>query len=161
METQALDLKKKDPDSFSLDPENPEVLESIDLSLNKRLPQTDAPILSPILTSPRLRKIDSFSQEDVKPTPTIEEISGLPAPIRITLNLCEALNKEMKTTKKINNFINTMDENLKLTEQLIKRQEKRIDEFFQEVFDLFNKNFIKMAEMYKQNLKKSNATRVC
>jgi len=155
------DTKKKDPDSFSLDPE---VTEGIDTSEStKKAGQIEVdinigPVLSSIIASPKLPtpkhlKVDSFSIDDVKNSPPIEEISNFPVPLQLTLNLCKAFNKEAKVTKKINNFINTMNENLKLTEQLVKTQENRIDEFFQEVYDLFIKNFQSMTEVFKQNLK--------
>jgi len=165
MDPTTSDFKKKDPDSFSLDPDNPDILDTCDiLDLGRRPIQFDVqnlsmpPVLSPINVaspklSPKLRKMDSFSQEEMKPNPTFEDFVSFPMNIRMTLNLCESFNKETKTVKKINNFISTMEENLKLTESLVKSQEKRIDEFFQEVYDLFNKNFLKMAETYKQNLK--------
>lgn len=160
MDPTASDLKKKDPDSFSLDPDNLDTLDILDLG--KRPLQIDVqglpmpPVLSPINASPKLRKIDSFShfsQEDIKPAPSFNDLSNLPFNVRMTLNLCESFNKEMKIVKKVNSFVSTLEENLKLTEQLMKRQEKRIDEFFQEAYDLFSKNFLKMAEGYKQNLK--------
>jgi len=165
MDPTTSDFKKKDPDSFSLDPDAPDLLDNCDiLDLGRHPIQFNVqslsmpPVLSPINVaspklSPKLRKMDSFSQEEMKPNPTYEDFVSFPTNIRMTLNLCESFNKENKTVKKINNFVNTMEENLKLTESLVKSQEKRIDEFFQEVYDLFNKNFLKMADTYKQNLK--------
>jgi len=162
MDPSTSDIKKKDPDSFSLDPGDPaDILEAGDiLDLGKRPLQFEfqgfsmPPLLSPINgASPKLRKIDSFSQEEVKPTTPFEDLSSFPLNMRMTLSLCESFNKEAKTVKKINNFMRTMEENLELTESLVKSQEQRIDEFFQEVYDVFNKNFLKMSEGYKNNLK--------
>jgi len=161
MDPSTSDIKKKDPDSFSLDPGDPDILEAGDiLELGRRPLQFEfqgfsmPPLLSPINgASPKLRKLDSFSQEEVKPTPSLEDLSSFPLNMRMTLSLCQSFNKETKTVKKINNFMKTMEENLELTESLVNSQEKRIDEFFQEVYDLFIKNFLKMAEGYKNNLK--------
>jgi len=162
METVPVDQKKKDPDSFSLDPDA-EILETNEADFGKRAPpQIDVyetnnlgSVLSPLIASPKLHKIDSFSQEEVaaKNSMKKKEIKDFPIPIQLTLNLCQAFNKEVKTVKKITNFVNTLDDNLRLTEQLVANQEKRIDEFFQEVYDLFNKNFHTMTEVYKQNMK--------
>lgn len=40
-----------------------------------------------------------------------------------------------------------------MTEYFVKKQEKRIDEFFHEVYDFFNKNFMRMADSYKLTMK--------
>ena len=157
MDSSNSEVKKKDPDSFSLDPDIPDVLDSQDIYF--RPEQNDAqnvymsPTLHPVINSPRIRKNDSFSQEDGKVKHIADEFSTFPLNTRMTLNLCGTFNKELKSSKKINNFLSTMEENLKLTEQLVKRQEKRIDEFFQEIYDLFQKNFFKMSEVYKQSQK--------
>jgi len=155
------DTKKKDPDSFSLDPEVSEGVDAPDFTKRPAKTEVDfnvGPVLSSIIASPKLPspkhlKVDSFSQEDVKNSPPVEELSNFPIPLQLTLNLCKAFSKEAKVMRKINNFISTMNENLKLTEQLVKTQENRIDEFFQEVYDLFIKNFQSMTEVFKQNLK--------
>jgi len=156
------DQKKKDPDSFSLDPDA-EILENNNDILDfgrRNMPQIDVSeannlgsILSPLLPSPKLHKIDSFSQEAKNMTANKKDIKDFPIPIQLTLNLCQAFTKEIKTVKKIRSFMDNLEDNLRLTEQLVANQEKRIDEFFQEVYDLFNKNFHSMTEVLKQNLK--------
>jgi translation elongation factor P/translation initiation factor 5A len=145
------DPKKKDPDSFSLDPENPDSykkLTPID-SHQKGFTST----LSPI-QSPKLRKIGSFSDEPKQTkSALLIDTNNIPINFRVTLNLCKSFNKEVKTVTKITQSISSLDDSLRSTEHLLKKQEKRIDEFFQEIYDQFVKNFHKMTETYRLNLK--------
>ncbi len=137
------DSKKKDPDSFSLDPENPESAKrptTIDTQISHGNP------LSPMTTSPRLHKIDSFSQDDIRPATQGFDIMSYPPNMRITLGLCKSFNKESKTNKRVDSLLTSLEESMKMTEYFVKKQEKRIDEFFHEVYDFFNKNFMRMAD---------------
>jgi hypothetical protein len=143
--------KRKDPDSFSLDPDNPEPLNSSNTQETQNPPVAT---LSPITNSPRLRRVDSFSQDDVKAPNPVLKLNSFPPNIRMTLGLCKCFNKESKTMKKINELLNQMDENSKQVETAMKREEKRIDEFFQEIYEQFCKNFARLTETYKQGLKR-------
>ena len=151
MDLTPTDAKKKDPDSFSLDPENPDSYKK--LSLIDSQQKGFASTLSPI-ASPKLRKIGSFSDE-LKPqkSPFLLDTSVLPENLKLTLNLCKSFNKEIKTVNGIAHFISALDENLRNTEHILKKQEKKIEEFFQEIYDQFIKNFHKITESCKFSLK--------
>ena len=142
---------KKEAGSFSLDPDASETFQASEYVIDTQ--SIPIPTLSPINNSPRLRKIDSFSQEYVKPSSQPMDASNFPPKVRITLGMCRSFTKELKTTEKIRHVIESLDEHLKLTELQFKKQDKRIDEFFQEIYDLFLKSFHKMAENYKASLR--------
>lgn len=145
-EQNSADFKKKDPDSFSLDPDNSD-------SPKKHLKITvgDKYDEGP---SPQLRKLGSFSLEDPKPhkLPPLDGIT-LPSSFQVAHNLCKSFSKEMKVVNKITHMITKLDEDLRIQEQLSKKNQARVDEFFDEVYDLFTKNFAKITETHKQNLK--------
>ena len=140
------DYKKKDPDSFSMDPENFDSLKKL-IKTNSETKYEGAP-------SPKLRRIGSFSLEDPKPykLPPLDGLS-LPSTFQVAHNLCKSFSKEMKVVNKINHMIAKLDEDLRIQEQLSKKNQLRVDEFFDEVYDIFTKNFAKLTENHKQNLK--------
>ena len=136
------DFKRKDPDSFSLDQENSESVRKLSQV------QTDDP------ASPKLRKLGSFSLEDPKPykLPPLDGLQ-LPPSFQVAHNLCKSFSKEMKTVNKINHMISRLDDDLRIQEQLNKKSQTRVDEFFDEVYEVFTKNFSKMTESHKQTIK--------
>ena len=101
------DFKKKDPDSFSLDPENPDSLKKL-TRMSSAEKFEEAP-------SPKLRKLGSFSLEDPKPykLPPLDGLH-LPSSFQVAHNLCKSFSKEMKVVNKITHMISKLDDDLRI-----------------------------------------------
>mmetsp|Transcript_31744 Transcript_31744/g.28836 ORF Transcript_31744/g.28836 Transcript_31744/m.28836 type:complete len:119 (-) Transcript_31744:1540-1896(-) len=115
-------INKKDPDSFSLDadPIDPEVSPKCFACVTTQSVSPNN--LTPRTKSPRLQKLDSFSKEYPLPIITPEiNYSSLPFNAKMTLRMCQAMNKEAKASKKLQDFLKEIDENLRQVEQLVRR----------------------------------------